>query len=105
MITVTSTTEEKVTVVLSPTTAAGNPAVVDGIPTYEVLEGDVILQPSEDGLSCDIISGSPDTINQIAVKADADLGEGVRELTETIVYTVTAPEAASLGVNVSVSAK
>lgn len=103
---ITSSSEEKVTLVLKPVSAAGNPAIIDGVPTWTVVEGDCTLVPSADGLSCEIVSGAADVINQVIVEADADLDEGeVRTISETIVYTVTAPEAAGLGLEASVSVK
>jgi hypothetical protein len=106
MFPVTSTSEEKVTLVLKPVSAAGNPAAVDGVPTWTVVNGDCTLVPSEDGLSCEIISGASDVVNEVVVEADADLDEGeVRTISETIIYTVTAPEAAGLGIESVVSPK
>jgi hypothetical protein len=102
---VTSTNEEKVTIVLNPTTAAGNPATVDGAPVWSIESGDATLEVAADGLSCVIISGAADVVNTISVTADADMGEGVSSISETIVYTVTAAQAAGLGVSSSVSPK
>jgi hypothetical protein len=102
---VTSTNEEKVTIVLNPTTAAGNAASVDGAPVWSVESGDATLEVAADGLSCVIISGAADVLNTVTVTADADMGEGVMSISETIVYTVTAAQATGLGVNSTVSPK
>jgi len=102
---VTSTNEEKVTIVLNPTTAAGNPASVDGAPVWSVESGDATLEVAADGLSCVIISGAAEVVNTVTVTADADMGAGVVSISETIVYTVSAAQATGLGVNSTVSPK
>lgn len=60
---------------------AGNAARVDGTPVWATDRPDLLaLTPSEDGMSCDIAPVGPLGSGQITVTADADLGEGVREL-------------------------
>jgi len=105
MYSVTSNNEEKVVISLAPVTAAGNPAPLDGMPTWAVMSGDATLEVSADGMSCTFISGVANVINEVSVTADADLGEGVRTISETIVYTVTPAEAATLGIASEVSPK
>jgi len=105
MYSTTSTSEEKVLITLNPSTSAGNPAVVDSAPAWNLLEGDCTLVPAQDGMSCELISGASGVINQIEVTADGDMTEGVRSISEIIVYTVTAPEAANLGISSTVSLK
>ena len=99
MFPVNSTSEQKVLISLNPTTAAGNPAIVDGAPVWSVIEGDCTLEVAADGLSCYLVSGTANIVNQVSVSADADLDEGeVREISELIVYAVVAPEATALGI-------
>jgi hypothetical protein len=106
MFPVNSTSEQKVLISLNPTTAAGNPATVDGAPVWSVLEGDCTLEVAADGLSCYLISGAANVVNQVSVTADADLDGGeVREISELIVYAVLAPEATALGLNAAVENK
>jgi len=94
MFPISSTNEEKVLVSINPTTAAGNPATVDGIPVWTVVSGDCT------------ISGQPNVANLIEVSADADLdAEETRTITETIVYTVVAAEAQALGIVSAVEPK
>lgn len=91
------TNEEKILVTLNPTTAAGNPAVLDGVPVWTVVEGTATVEPASDGLSAYIVSGDvgASTVN---IAADADLDEGeVREITDAIAVNVVAAEAAGLG--------
>jgi hypothetical protein len=105
MFAINSTNEEKVLISLNPTTAAGNPAPVDGAPVWNVTSGDCTLEVAADGLSCYLISGAADVINTVEVSADANMGEEVLTITETVVYTVTAAQAAALGINSEVLPK
>ena len=99
MFPINSTSEQKVLISLNPTTAAGNPATVDGAPVWSVIEGDCTLEVAADGLSCYLISGAANVVNQVSVTADADLDGGeVREISELIIYSVVAPEATALGI-------
>jgi len=93
---ITITDEQKVLVTLAPTTAAGNPATLDGTPSWTVKEGDAIVEPAPDGLSCTLISGTVGN-SVIEVSADADLGEGVATITDTIDLAVVSAQASSLG--------
>lgn len=95
-------TEQKVTASLAILTAGGQPARVDGVPTWEVEEttggdgGDVVeIAISEDGLSATFTAVGEGTA-QVTVTADADLGEGVRAITAVGTITVTPAGAATL---------
>ena len=98
---ITITNEEKVQVTLAPTTAAGNPATLDGLPTWTVLEGDATLEVAEDGLSAFLVSGEADVNSKIEVTADADLGEGVVSLVDVIDLAVVPASASVLGLVVA----
>lgn len=97
---ITITNEQKVPVTLAPTTAAGNPATLDGTPSWNVLEGDATIEVAADGLSCYLISGSADVNSKIEVSADADLGEGVQTITDVIDLAVVSAQASGLGLTV-----
>lgn len=94
---ITITNEQKVPVTLAPTTEAGNPAILDGAPVWTVVSGDATLEVAEDGLSAFLVSGAADVNSVIEVTADADLGEGVVTLTDTIDLAVVAASASALG--------
>ncbi len=94
---ITITNEEKVQVTLSPTTAAGNPATLDGAPVWTVTEGDATVEVSTDGMSAFLVSGAPDTNSKITITADADLGEGVVSLEDTVDLAVVLASASVLG--------
>lgn len=101
MISVVMTNEEKAIITITPITATGKPATVDGVPSWisddpQGTLGSIVA--SADGLSCEVpssddISGSGATVT---VYADADLGDGVLTITETFGFTVNHPMAASL---------
>lgn len=94
----TITNEEKIEVTLAPLTAAGNPATLDGAPVWAVVEGgDATLEVAADGLSAFLVSGAAGVTSQVTVSADADLGEGIVTLTDTIDLTVVLASANALG--------
>lgn len=94
------TDEQKVLVTLAAVTPKGKPVKVDGVPTWEVQSGDSQVQPTPDGLSATIVSADAPGITVINVTADADLDEGVRNITEVLNVTVVDPQASSLGISV-----
>lgn len=99
---ITITNEQKVEVALAPLTAAGNPATLDGAPVWAVVEGgDATLEVAADGLSAFLVSGAADVTSQVTVTADADLGEGIVTLTDTIDLVVVAAPANALGLVVA----
>jgi len=94
---ITITNEEKVQVTLAPTTAAGNPAILDGMPTWTVIEGDATVEVDVTGMSAFLVSGAAEVNSKITVTADADLGSGVVTITDTIDLAVVAAGASALG--------
>lgn len=97
---VTLTSEQKVRVTLTPTTATGKPSSLDGAATFEVVSGDVTVE-NIDETSAWIISGDAAGTSVVSVSADADLGEGVQTITDSITVTVNDPLAANLGLTIS----
>lgn len=94
------TNEQKIRVALTPKTATGKPAVLDGKPVWEVLSGGSTVEVAEDGLSAYLVSSDTPGDTQVLVKADADLGEGVEEISDVIKLTVEGAKAASLGLTI-----
>src|SRR6185436_3167778 len=93
------TDEQKVSLTIQPLTAAGNSAKVDGVPVWSVSDSNILsLTVSEDGLSAVVTTVGPLGDCKVSVSADADLGEGIRNLTGTLDITVVAAEAASIGI-------
>jgi hypothetical protein len=93
----TITNEQKIKVSINPQTLQGNPAPVDGAPVWTVTSGDATIEPSEDGLSCYLISGAANVNSAITVTADADMGEGFIPLVDTADLAVVSAQASSLG--------
>lgn len=99
-VSITLTNEQEVDVTLKITTETGKPAPVDGKPTWEVLSGSSTVTVSEDGLSAVVRSGDDPGDTQIIVKADANLGEGVEEISDAIKVSVQSATAMNLGLSV-----
>jgi hypothetical protein len=94
------TNEEQVKVHLTPVTTAGKPAQLDGPPTWERVSGPAKVKPADDGLSADLVSDDEDLSDTvIQVSADADLGEGVETIRDTILLHTTHANAKSLGLS------
>ena len=93
----TITSLEKIVVMAVPTADGINPAPVDGPVLFVVESGDCTIEPVDD-FSAYIVSGSVGE-SVILVSADADLGNGVETLSDTITMTVISPKATSLGLS------
>jgi hypothetical protein len=92
------TNEQKVKATLTPVTDTGKPAKLDGAPAWAVISGNSQVVVAEDGLSADLISSDDPGDTVILVKADADVGEGVEEISDTITLKVVGATAKNLGV-------
>lgn len=97
MLEINITNEQQVNVTLHPVTATGRPAQVDGAPTWEVITGNSTVTPAPDGLSADLVSANDPGDTDFLVKADADLGSGVVEISDIIRLHVAGAQAANLG--------
>jgi hypothetical protein len=79
---------------------AGNPATVDGAPTWESSDLNVLtVEPSADGMTCFAVPVALGTAD-VTVTADADLGEGVTSITNVITITITPGTADHLDIEV-----
>jgi hypothetical protein len=107
MLEVTLTNEQKVIATLSPKTATGKPAQVDGVPTWSVVAGNGTVTPSGDGLSCECVPADAPAIGDVdfQVEADADLGSGVVPLTDLLRAHVSGAQAENLGLTADVVSK
>lgn len=97
MVEITISNEQKIKVTLAPVTAGGKPATLDGIPKWEVVNGAGTLEASADGLSCYLISSDAPGDSVFAVSADADLGDGVENIADSITLHVQGARALNLG--------
>jgi hypothetical protein len=98
--TVSITTEQKVPVKLNITTETGKPAKVDGKPTWEIITGNATVNVAEDGLSAEVVSSDDPGDTQILVKADANLGEGIEEISDILEVSVIGASAKNMGLQV-----
>ena len=92
---VSLTTEEQVRLSVTPITAGGQPAAIDGVAQWSV-EGDCSVAPI-DATSAWVLAGSLIGDSTVTVSCDADLGEGILSLADTCLVHVGHPQAASLG--------
>lgn len=99
MLELTITNEQKIRVTLSPKTDTGKPAPLDGVPTWEIVTGNATLAVAADGLSADLISADDPGDSQVLVKADANIGEGVEEISDVISLRVVGATAKNLGLS------
>lgn len=91
---------QKVELSISPTSAAGNPAPLDGAPVWSSSDESVlVVTASEDGLSAVAVTTGKLGRAQVNVSADADLGEGVKTITGVLDVEVRVSEAVSLAVS------
>jgi len=95
---IASTNEEQVPVTASPVTAGGKPAQVDGALVITVLSGEATFsQDPAEPLVFRAVSGDNPGETVYLVEADADLGDGVVTISDTVTYNVTSASAASFG--------
>lgn len=85
---------QAVPVSLTITDKKGNPAKVDGAPQWAVTAPELAnLAVAEDGLSAVVTPVGPIGAFKVQVKADADLGEGVKEIVGELDIELTAGDA------------
>ena len=92
---VTMTTEQQVRLSITPTTAGGDPATLDG-PAEWTVDGACTLTPIDD-TSTWVLASATIGDSVVTVMADADLGTGVVNLMDTATIHVQTPMAENLG--------
>lgn len=91
---------QKVDLSISPKSAVGNPALVDGTPVWTVSDDSVIvLDIDDDGMHAVASTTGKLGSVRISVEVDADLGEGVKTIVGLLDIQVKASEAVSLDVS------
>ncbi len=91
---------QKVMLSVSPKSAAGNPALIDGVPTWHVSDESIIsLEIGNDGLTAVASATGKLGKVRIGIDVDADLGDGVDTITGVLDIEVKASEAVSLEIN------
>lgn len=99
MLNLNLTNEQKVLVTVTPKTAGGRPASLDGPVQFTVREGNCTIEAVDDR-SCKIVSSDEPGLSVIDVTADADLGEGVVEIADEITVSVAGAQASDLGLSI-----
>jgi hypothetical protein len=104
---VTLTNEQKAIATLTPKTATGQPAELDGAPTWTVVSGDGTVVPSADGKTCELIPADAPAVGDmdVQVSADAEFGPGVTNITDLVRLHVSGAQADNLGLTTEVVPK
>lgn len=98
--------DQQIAVSVAPVDAAGNPATLDGTPTYVSSDPTVltVVQPSTDPAfasdpnSADLVTTGTLGGATVTITADADLSPDITDITDVINVTVGADNATSLGI-------
>lgn len=94
------TNAQKVKLSIQPVDQYGNPARVDGVPTWNNSDETIgTLTAAADGMSADFVTAGPVGTVQVSVTADADLGGGTRSISGTLDIQVEPSEAVSISIN------
>jgi hypothetical protein len=93
----TITNEQKILVTSTPVTATGRPAVMDGALSAEIVSGEATWVQGPTPNSIYLVSADNPGDTSFVVSADADLGEGVQLIQDTVLLKVAGALAANLG--------
>ena len=94
-LTITDTQTDTLTI--QPQERRGNPASLDGAPTWTSSDPAMLsVTPSADGMSAEVSAVGPLGTATVTVTADADLTEGRAELTGTLDVTIVAGTASQI---------
>lgn len=94
--------DKQIRLTIHPVDKAGQPAKVDGAPNWSSSDPAVIdVVPDADGLSALCVTKGPQGTAVVTVAADADLGSGVTNISDTAAFTVIGGTAVGLGLEAS----
>lgn len=86
--------EKKTTLSVAFQDNKGNPAKVDGVPTWLIDNSEIgAITPAADGMTCGLASVGPLGSGKVSMQADVDLGPGFKPLVGLFEFEVTAGEA------------
>lgn len=91
------TNEEQIRVTANPTTAGGRPASLDGAVRASVISGEGTVLPGSNDREVVLASGDNPGDVTFLIEADADLGEGVQLIQDTVTLHVAGAMAQNLG--------
>jgi hypothetical protein len=84
---------------IKPVDAKGNAAKVDGVPQWASSDESLAtVAPAEDGMSAVVTPVGPLGTFELQVKADADMGEGVKEVFGTASVDLVAGDAVEIAI-------
>lgn len=90
---------QQVTLSIQPVDKKGNPAAIDGKPEWASSNSEVLsVEPAADGMSAVAKAVGPLGSAIVSVKVDADLGEGVSELSGVLEVQVFGSGAVSVDI-------
>lgn len=90
--------DQQVRLSIAPLDRAGQPARVDGTPSWTSSDPALCtVTPEGDGMAAMAVTVGPVGVVQITVAADADLGSGVQTLSEIATLSVVGGQAVTLG--------
>ena len=100
MATLVLTDTQKADLSISPVDSKGNPAKLDGVPTWASSDATIVTVSgiSADGLSATVYATGPAGTATVAVSGDADLGAGVTTITGTLDVSVTGGAATAIAI-------
>ena len=97
---VTLTNEQQVRVTATPTTTGGRPAQLDGSLRASVISGEGSVMTGANDNEVVLVSSDNPGDTSYLIEGDADLGEGVELIQDTVVMHVTGARASNLGIAV-----
>jgi len=98
---ITITNEQKIKVTATPVTSTGKAAELDGALRVSVVSGDsTFAQDDTDPKSVSLVSSDTPGDTTFLIEGDADLGEGVELVQDTVTLHVQGARAANLGLAV-----
>jgi hypothetical protein len=96
----TLTDEQEVPIALAFETQAGNPAKIDGKPSWSVSDESILsLEVTDDGMSANVVTTGKLGTSQLRIEVDADLGEGVRAVSGTLDIEVVPAAVSKIVIN------
>jgi hypothetical protein len=97
------TDTQEVDLAIAPKDRKRKPAQVEGIPVWSTSDPLICsITPAADGLSCNVKATDNLGDVQISVVADADLGEGVENITGIEQISVVAGKAVTMGISAGI---
>jgi hypothetical protein len=96
MVELNCTNEEKIKITVNPVTLAGKPVALDGPIAVTIQNGDGTITLLDDK-TFEVVSGDNPGDTAYLVSGDADLGEGVENISDVVLLHVAGAKASSLG--------